>query len=175
MLSGINFHPIFLIVAGILLALFGYKIQKIVLTLASFALGFTLSNAIMPNIINDNTIVLVFNIVIGILISGIGLKLEKFAIGSAVAYIAYLSLDTYANILPFDLTPIIQAAISLAVGITAMLLIRPILIITTSIGGVSILLSGLSNYIEIPNNIYLIILIVAIALCALVQFKTNKR
>ena len=30
MLSGINFHPIFLIVVGLLLALFGYKIQKIV-------------------------------------------------------------------------------------------------------------------------------------------------
>ena len=70
MLSGINFHPIFLIVVGLLLALFGYKIQKIVLTLMCFLLGYSLANLVTPNFLDDNLIIVIINSVIGILVSG---------------------------------------------------------------------------------------------------------
>lgn len=173
MLSSLNFHPIFLIVVGLLLALFGYKIQKITLSLVCFLLGYSLANLVTPNFITDNTIIIVINIIVGILVSGLGIKLEKLAIGASVAYLVYISLSSYTGILPFDMTPAIQAAIALAGGIAAMLLIKPVLIIVTSIGGVSILLNGLATYITIPSNLYLIVLLVVILLCALIQFKTN--
>lgn len=173
MLSGINFHPIFLIIVGLLLALFGYKIQKIVLTLMCFLLGYSLANLVTPNFLDDNLIIVIINSVVGILVSGLGIKLEKFAVGASVAYLVYISISSYAGIIPFEMTPVIEAAISLAAGIAAMLLIKPILILATSVGGVSVFLSGLATYVTIPSNIYLIVLLVVIALCALIQFKTN--
>ena len=173
MLSGINFHPIVLIVVGLLLAVLGYKIQKITLKLVCFSLGYTLASLVTPNFTNNEVIIIVINSLAGILVSGLGIKLEKLAIGASVGYLVYISLASYSNILPFDMTPVIQAAISLAGGIAAMLLIKPVLILATSIGGASILLSGVVNYVTIPNNIYLIILLVVIALCAIIQFKTN--
>lgn len=173
MLSGINFHPIFLIVVGLLLALFGYKIQKIALTLMCFLLGYTLANLVTPNFLDDNLIIIIINSVVGILVSGIGIKLEKFAIGSSVAYLVYISLSSYAGIIPFEMTPIIEIAISLAAGIAATLLIKPVLILVTSIGGISMFLCGLATYVTIPSSIYLIVLLIVIALSTIIQFKTN--
>lgn len=173
MLNGISFHPILLIVVGALVAFFGYKIQKFTLTLVCFALGYTISNAFIPNLVSDGTIIIIINIAIGIIFGALGLKLEKLAVGLSVAYLVYTALSTYAGYLPFELTQVIQLIIALICGIAALLMIRPILILATSIGGVSILLSGLVSYIVIPHDIYFIVLILAVIFSALVQFKTN--
>lgn len=173
MLNGITFHPIVLIVVGALIALFGYKIQKFTLTLICFALGYTLSNALIPNLISDQTIIIIINIVVGIIFGGLGLKVEKLAVGLSVAYLVYTSLATYAGYIPFEMTQGIQLIIALVCGIAALLVIRPILILSTSIGGSSILLSGLVSYIAIPNNIYFIVLVLVIIFCSIIQFKTN--
>lgn len=173
MLNGISFHPIVLIVVGALIALFGYKIQKLTLTLVCFALGYTISNAFVPSLVSDSTIIIIINIVIGLIFGGLGLKLEKLAVGVSVAYLVYTALSTYAGYLPFELTQVIQLIIALVCGIAALLMIRPILVLATSIGGVSIFLSGLVSYIVIPGNVYFIVLLLAIIFCAIVQFKTN--
>ena len=175
MLNNLTFHPILLIVVGALLALFGYKIQKLTLSLVCFLLGYTISNAICPHFITDSTIITIVNIVVGIIIASLGFKIEKLAVSATVAYLVYTSIASFAGIIPFELTETIKAVIALICGIASLLLIRPILIIVTSLGGASILLNGVSTYITIPNEYYLIVLIVVFALCALIQFKTNKR
>lgn len=173
MLNGITLHPIVLIIAGALIALFGYKIQKITLTSICFMLGYTISNAIIPNLVTDSTIIIIINVVVGFLFGTLGLKLEKLAIGLSVAYLIYTVLSSYAGYIPIEMTLVIKIIISLIGGIAALLLIRPILILTTSTGGVSILLSGLVSYITIPNDIYIIVVIISVIVCAIIQFKTN--
>lgn len=175
MLNNITFHPILLIVVGALFALFGYKIQKLTLTLVCFLLGYTISNAICPNFISDTLIITIINIVVGLIIAALGFKIEKLAVSATVSYLVYTSLNTYAGIIPIELDFIAKSIISLVCGMASLLLIKPILILVTSIGGVSILLSGLTTYITIPNDIYMIVVLVAIGLCAIIQFKTNKR
>ena len=116
---------------------------------------------------------MIVNVIAGIIIASLGFKLEKLAVAGTVAYLVYTSLTTYAGIIPYEMTNVIKLIASLVCGMVAMLLIKPILIITTSIGGISILLSGLVTYITIPSNIYLIVLICAILLSTIIQFKTN--
>lgn len=173
MLSSINFHPIFLIVIGSLMAIFGYKIQKLVRTITCFSIGFTLANLVTPMLLDNNLIIIIINIVVGIIISSLSIKLEKFAIGVTVAYLVYITLNSYANVIPYELTMLYQIVISLIVGIIAMILIKPLLILTTSICGGGILFIGVANYIDVPNNLNSIILLILIILCAIIQFKTN--
>ena len=168
-----SIHPIILIVVGSVISLFGYKIQKLVLTLGCFALGYTISSNICPNFITDSTTIIIVNIIAGIIIASLGYKIEKLAVAGTVAYLVYTSLTTYAGIIPYEMTNVIKLIASLVCGIIALLLIKPILIITTSIGGISILLNGLVTYITIPSNIYFIVLICAILLSTIIQFKTN--
>lgn len=171
MLSSI--HPAILIIAGILTALFGYKIQKTVLTIACFCIGFSLTNYLLPNIISDEVVIIVISIVVGLLFSGLGVKIEKLAVGLTVGYLIFASIGSYANYLPFELTLTTKLISALVCGLVGMLMIKPILMIATSIAGASILLIGATSYITIPSTIYIIILVSIIVVSIFVQYKTN--
>lgn len=171
MLSSI--HPAILIIAGILTALFGYKIQKTVLTIACFCIGFSLTNYLLPNIISDEVVIIVISIVVGLLFSGLGVKIEKLAVGLTVGYLIFASIGSYASYLPFELTLTTKLISALVCGLVGMLMIKPILMIATSIAGASILLIGATSYITIPSTIYIIILVSIIVVSIFVQYKTS--
>lgn len=171
MLSSI--HPAILIIAGILTALFGYKIQKTVLTIACFCIGFSLTNYLLPNIISDEVVIIVISIVVGLLFSGLGVKIEKLAVGLTVGYLIFASIGSYANYLPFELTLTTKLISALVCGLVGMLMIKPILMIATSIAGASILLIGATSYITITGTLYIIILVSIIVVSIFVQYKTN--
>jgi hypothetical protein len=171
MLSSI--HPGILILAGILTALFGYKIQKAVLTVGCFCIGFSVMQYVCPNFISDQVVSTVISIVVGLLVSGLGVKIEKLAVGLTVGYLVYASIGSYANYLPFELTQISKLVTALVCGLIGMLMIKPILIIVTSIAGASILLLGAASYITIPSSIYLIVLVSVIVISIFVQYKTT--
>ena len=82
---------IFLIV-GILLCFFGFKIQKMLITVAWFLIGYNLvgyANGYF-HLIADDTILIIVSIVVGLLLSGVGYKIEKLALFIAVAYLTLL-------------------------------------------------------------------------------------
>lgn len=171
MLSSI--HPGILILAGLLTALFGYKIQKAVLTIGCFCIGFSLMQYVCPHFITDQVVSTVISIVVGLLVSGLGVKLEKLAVGLTVGYLVFTSIGTYANHIPFELTQTTKLITALVSGIIGILMIKPILIIVTSIAGSSILLQGLSTYVVIPSTIYLIVLVSIIVISIFIQYKTT--
>ena len=171
MLSSI--HPGILILAGILTALFGYKIQKAVLTVGCFCIGFSVMQYVCPYFITDQVVSIVISIVVGLLVSGLGVKLEKLAVGLTVGYLIYTSIGSYANYIPFELAQVTKLITALVCGLVGMLMIKPILIITTSIAGSSILLLGAASYITIPSSIYLIVLVSIIVISIFVQYKTT--
>ena len=51
------------IVVGVILAFFGFKVQKAVISLAWFMIGFGISNYICPNFISNEYLLLGINIV----------------------------------------------------------------------------------------------------------------
>lgn len=171
-----NFDVTSLIILGISLVLcfFGYKVQKFVVTLAWFALGYTLAGMIGANFITGNTL-LIIKIVVGIILGSMGFKLEKLALAIAVAYLTYISVGPYITGFEKEVTIIIQVAVSLGAGILATFFIKPILIGVTSIAGATLIKQYLPVIIpSLGSQVVLIIAIVIAVFGLLTQFKTNK-
>ncbi len=172
-----NFDIETLIILGIslILCFFGFKVQKLVVTLAWFALGFTVAGAIGGNFLDGNTLLIV-EIVVGIILGSLGYKLEKLALAIAVAYLTYISIGPYITGFEEGVRLIIHIGGSLLAGILATFFIKPILIGVTSIAGATLIQRYLPVLIPaIPNQVALIIAIVIAVLGLLTQFKTNKR
>ena len=170
-----NFDVTALIILGISLVLcfFGYKVQKFVVILAWFALGFTIAGAIGGNFLDGNTLLIV-QIVVGIILGSMGLKLEKLALAIAIAYLTYISIGPYITGFEKGLTLIIHIGGSLLAGILATFFIKPILIGVTSIAGATLIKQYLPVIIpSLGSQIVLIIAIVIAVFGLLTQFKTN--
>ncbi len=166
-----------LIILGISLVLcfFGFKVQKFVITLAWFALGFTLAGAIGGKFLDGNTLLIV-EIVVGIILGSMGYKLEKLALAIAVAYLTYITIGPYITGYEKGVTLIIHVALSLGAGILATFFIKPILIGVTSIAGATLIKQYLPVVIpSLTTQVTLIIAIVIAVLGLLTQFKSNKR
>ena len=166
-----------LIILGISLVLcfFGFKVQKFVVTLAWFALGFTVAGAIGGNFLTENTLLIV-QIVVGIILGSLGFKLEKLALAIAVAYLTYISVGPYIKGFEEGVTLIIHVGVSLGAGILATFFIKPILIGVTAIAGASLINQYLPVVFPIlPSQAVLIIAIAIAVFGLLTQFKTNKR
>ena len=165
-----------LIILGIslILCFFGFKVQKFVITLAWFALGFTVAGAIGANFLEGNTLLIV-KIVAGIILGSMGFKLEKLALAIAVAYLTYITVGPYIKGFEQGVTLIIHVGVSLGAGILATFFIKPILIGVTSIAGATLINQYLPVVIPaLAGQIALIIAIVIAVLGLLTQFKTNK-
>ncbi len=165
-----------LIVLGIslLLCFFGFKVQKLVITLAWFALGYTLAGAVAGLFLTGN-VLLITQIVVGIILGSMGYKLEKLALAIAVAYLTYISVGPYIKGFEEGITLIIHVGVSLGAGILATFFIKPILIGITSIAGATLIQRYLPVIIpSLTSQIVLIISIVIAVLGLLTQFKTNK-
>lgn len=166
-----------LIILGISLVLcfFGFKVQKFVITLAWFAIGFTIAGAIGSHFLTGNTLLIV-KIVVGVILGSMGFKLEKLALAIAVAYLTYISVGPYIKGFEEGITLIIHVAVSLGAGILATFFIKPILIGVTAIAGATLIQEYLPVVIpSLTNQVVLIIAIVIAVLGLLTQFKTNKR
>lgn len=161
------------ILVGIVLCTNGFKIQKLLITIAWFCIGFLLSSLIVPNFIDSNNICLIINFVVGILLGSIGYKLEKLAILIAVAYLVYSSIGPYIKGLDPNIALLIHYGVSLLVGVLATFFIKPIMIITSSLAGSNLIKTYVPTLIAIPGNILTIIVIVIFAAGIIIQFKTS--
>ncbi len=169
----LNTTALIAILIGLVICFYGFKIQKLVIALASFALGFTLSGAIASNFIDSNTALMVIKIVFGLILASIGFKLEKLALCLAVAYLTYGSIGSYITGFESNMKLAIQIGLSLVVGITSTLFIKPILICITSIAGSALIKQYLPTMITLDPKILTIIVIVIAVSGIITQLKTN--
>ena len=166
--------PIAGLIIGVLLLFFGYKLQKWIVILGWFLLGYMLGGYI-GGLFTSGTILLLIQIGCGLLLAGGGWKLEKIALCVAIAYYAYCVLVPYnISIFPehiYNLALII--GISIIIGIVAVRFIKPILILVTAFYGATMIVQYLPTYISIPSNYLTIGFYVLIVIGAIVQGKTN--
>lgn len=163
------------IVVGVILTFFGYKVQKAVISLAWFLIGFGISNYICPNFISNEYLLLGINIVVGLLLSSIGFKLEKLALVIAIAYFTYSCIDGMINIGEPTINFIIEITISMIVGGLSLLVFRPIIICVTAGYGTSLIKANVLPIINpVPNIAVLIASIIVFGLGILYQFNTTK-
>ena len=160
---------------GLILCFFGFKVQKLVVTLAWFALGFSVAGLIGGKFVDGNTL-LIIQIVAGIILGSLGLKLEKLALAIAVAYLTYIAIGPYINGFEEAVETIIHFSVSIGAGILAIFMIKPILVGVTAVAGSTLIKQYLPVVIpSLSAQVVLIISIVIAVLGLLTQFKTNRR
>jgi len=164
---------IFAILIGIICCFFGYKVQKILITIVWFTLGFTLSNKIGTYVIDSQNLLWLIDIIIGVIIARIGFKLEKLALFIAISYVTFITMGPYIKGVEEGLSFIITGSISLMIGAFSLFIMKPILIIISSIAGANLIKIYLPSLITIPANILIIFIIVLAIFGVIVQFKTN--
>lgn len=171
----IELETIVSLVLGILFLFFGYRVQKVIISIVWFIIGYELSNLIAPHFFTDPTTLIIVGIVVGLVLVVIGFKLEKLALFIAVAYLVYKTLTPYISLLHLnnDITFLIQIGISLVVGALSVAYIKHILIIITSLAGANLINKTIPTLITLNSTILFIIFLVLAALGILFQFKNN--
>lgn len=164
-----------ILIAGLLLCFFGFKIQKVLITVAWFLIGYNLAGYVngLLNLITDGTVLIIVCIVVGLLLAGVGYKLEKIALFIAVAYLAFTSIGSYIPIEDVRIAFMIKGAVALIIGALSTLFIKPILIGVSSIAGGAILKDYIPLFITIPTNILSILVLVIVIAGVIVQIKTS--
>ena len=164
-----------ILIAGLLLCFFGFKVQKILITVAWFLIGYNLVGYVngLIHVISDGTILVIACIVFGILLAGVGYKLEKIALFIAVAYLAFTTIGAYIPVDDQRIAMLIQGAAALIIGALSTLFIKPILIGVSSIAGGTILKDYIPQFINIPTNILSILVLVVVISGVLFQIKTS--
>lgn len=166
--------PLILCIIGLILCLCGYKIQKVVITLTWFLLGFNISAGLLPYLISNETTVLVTSLVIGVVLGILGFSLEKLALFITVSYLSYLFLE---NILDFEtlyLNILIRAGGALLIGALSILLLKPILISVSILGGVSVIYANFPLLVNVSEKANIIICIAIVVFSFVYQIKTTK-
>ena len=160
------------IIIGIVICLAGFKIQKLVITLAWFALGFYIAGQIGGNFIEASTNLLIIQVVTGLILASLGYKLEKLALAIAVGYLTYSSIGPYITGFEGNMVIAVQIGISILVGILSMLFIKPIVIVVTSVAGATLIKTYLPTFIALQSSVLTLIFIGCVAIGIIAQLKS---
>lgn len=161
------------IIIGAVLCIAGFKIQKLVITLAWFAIGFSLAGQVCANFIESSNMILIIQLVVGLILGSMGYKLEKIALAIAVGYLTYTSIGPYIVGFNETMTFVIHIGISIIVGILSTLFIKPIVICVTSVAGATIIKNYIPIFIALEPSVLTIIFIGSAILGILTQLKSS--
>lgn len=160
------------IIVGLVICFAGFKIQKLVITLAWFALGFSLAGTICSNFIEADNILLIIQLVVGFILGSLGFKLEKLALAIAVGYLTYGAIGPYITGIEGELATAVQIVISILVGILSMLFIKPIVVCVTSVAGANLIKGALPALVTLQPTVTTIIFIGCIIIGIITQLKS---
>lgn len=159
------------LIGGIILCLFGFKLQKVLICLSWAAIGFLLGKAAFGTFAGE-TGALIAGLVVAILLGFIGFKLYKVGIFVLCFILSFMIIYNL-----FD-NEVIRMIAALAggglIGFVALQFIKPALIIMTSFSAGSTIAEASLNYFHISTVIYWIILIIVAVIGIYFQFKTTE-
>lgn len=179
---GSTFFPMMIAVAavGLLEAFFGYTLLRLELTLGGFAggyfLGSFLVNGVLRSVIPEGTVSYIPMLVLGLIGALLAFKLFKLAlflgVGAAGFLVARSVIATFPLNWPVDL--IVAIAVGLVLGILALKLMRPIVILVTALMGGYLVSFAFSGLLPIPYA-NLILLAVVFLLGVLIQGRRARK
>lgn len=176
-----TYELIILIALGLALVFFGYRIKKIAFFLVWFLLGYNITvfllpaiNNIVPQIAEQSLWQNLLPVGGGLLLALLGFSIEKLCVGGiCFALVMVLAVNYFGSDVA---TLAIAAIIGVIAAGAAVTLMKPAVIIATSVAGayaVTIALLGL--FPEISKEVFYFPLIGIITLIgALLQFSTTK-
>ena len=163
------------IVIGLILAYYGYRVQKFLIIVACFGFGYTLGGEIFAPLIADGKILILAQALIGAVLALIGLKVEKLAVFLGVSYMAYSAIGAYLPAISSEvLRVVIQFGLALIVGALATMFMKEIIIVASALYGAGLVQQYLPKIITSIPTLALTIITVLIAITGMLyQFKTN--
>lgn len=169
----VEIEALIAILLGLLFCFGGYKVQKFLITVVWFLIGFQVVKLIGPIFISNSDTLLIIELVGGFILASVGFKLEKLALFVTVAYLTFITVSPYITGFEKEINLIVQGVVSLIAGGLSILFIKPILIVATGISGAGVIYQALPVIVNLDNQILLIAAIVIAVLGILVQFKSN--
>lgn len=177
-----NAELIALFVASLLLLIFGYRIKKVAFFLIWFIIGFMLMEQLLPfinewvpEIATSELWQMLLPLAGGLLLALLGFTIEKLCVAGITFGLAMMVTAQYFGT---DLLTLgVGAIIGVLLGALAIHMMKPAIIIATSLAGAYIVTLALLTWVpDIDRTIfYFPILIGVTAVGSLIQFATTKR
>lgn len=173
---------ILMLVAGLAALFFGYRIKKAAFFIVWFIIGMNLAvqllpwlNSLVPQIAGSELWQNLIPIAGGLLLALMGFSIEKVCVGGIVFALTLIITAQYFGTEPQTL--VIGAVVGIIAAGAAVMMIKPAIIIATSVAGAYTLALALTTWVpEInPDIYYWPILIGAAVIGAIVQFTTTRR
>ncbi len=176
------YEQVILIIVGIAVLFFGYRIKKAAFFLIWFILGYILMGFLMPminqwvpQIAENNIYQILVPIGGGLILALLGFAIEKVCIsGISFALVMLITVQYFGTEVQ---TLVIGGVIGIAAGALAVMLIKPATIVATSVaGGYAITLALLALFPDINREVFYFPMIGGLAAVGtLVQFVSTKK
>lgn len=174
---------IVMIILGLLVLLCGYRIKKIAFFIIWFLLGYNLVlglmptiNDLVPQIVGNDLYQILLPIAGGLLLALMGFSIEKLCVGGIcfvlVMMVAIQNFGTDMQVLA------VAAIIGIIAAGAAVTLMKPAIIVATSVLGAHVLtlaIGGLIPTLDLENGLYWPIMLGLAAVGCIIQFTTTKR
>lgn len=165
-----NIVNIVAVLIGLMSCFFGYKLNKTLIAIMGLIIGFNLGIVVLPNFITDQTIIYIVSAIIALLFGFISYNLYLVGIFLLCAITVYSLCNNLG--LEGNIQTIISVILGIIAGILGVKFTRPLMIISTSLGGASLITENAFNLLNFQNNILSIIVLIIIAVLGMsYQFK----
>ena len=154
------------IVLGFISCFFGYRFSKAILSIFGFIIGYKFGMQYLPSYILQPWMNITISIIIGLIAGFISYKLYLIGIFALCATVVYslcqtIGIDESLRII-IGLTAGIIADI--IAGIIGVNFTKPLIIVTTSLSGTTLLVKTISSVVSFKNPILYMILYIIIAI-----------
>ena len=171
---------VILMAAGAAVLLAGYRINKIAFFVVWFIIGLNLAHFLMPvfenmvpEIAGNDLWQNLIPIAGGLLLGLMGFSIEKVCVGGIAFALVVMTIAQYFGT---DLqTLAIGAVIGVIAAGAAVMMIKPAIIIATSLAGSYVITMGIIQLSDVGMNMYFPLLIGNAIFGAVTQFLTTKR
>lgn len=158
------------LIAAVITCFFGYRLNKTLIAVMGLIIGFNLGLTYLPNVITDQTIIYVVSAVIAILAGLISYNLYLVGVFLLCAIAVYILCENLG--LDSNIQTLVGMLAGLIAGILGVKFTRPLMIISTSLGGASLLTNTAFTLFNFQNDALSFIIIIVIAILGMLyQFQ----
>ena len=146
------------IVLGFISCFFGYRFSKAILSIFGFIIGYKFGMQYLPSYILQPWMNITISIIIGLIAGFISYKLYLIGIFALCATVVYSLCQT------IGIDESLRIIIGLTAGIIGVNFTKPLIIVTTSLSGTTLLVKTISSVVSFKNPILYMILYIIIAI-----------
>ena len=150
---------IIILVLGVLLLLFGYRLKRIAMIIIGFVVGWGIAAQFAPNIVADPFWQFVIKLALGALLAIMATTIERLAVFAIVALAVGSAFYNAAPITDAMAHVSISVAVGVVAGVISVWFIKPAFIVASGLKGAQMLSTLLASLFSIPTPWPLVILI----------------